>query len=110
MITLGRVRVTFSITRHVVNDGVLRLELAGEVVLTSCDQIEEAIRDAVVAGNAAELIIDLGAVGFLDSTGIQVLVTGYRLADSHGTAYWVINAREAVLSVLTIVGVFDRRP
>ncbi|WP_162907479.1 STAS domain-containing protein [Allorhizocola rhizosphaerae] len=100
----------FTLTRHVVNDGVLRLQLAGDVDLTTCDEVAEAIHDAIVTCNAAELIIDLGAVGFLDSTGIRALVIGRRLAEEHGVAYWVTNARDMVRTVLTVVGVLETRP
>jgi anti-anti-sigma factor len=57
-------------------DGVLRLDVAGEVDLAVADDLREAIDKALAGDRAAELIIDFGAVTFLDSAGISALLAG----------------------------------
>jgi anti-anti-sigma factor len=50
------------------------------------------------------VIIDLGAVTFLGSSGLRALLTAQRVAGEHDAALTVQNARGIVLHVLTISG------
>lgn len=99
--------MNLAVSRHVVNDAVVRIAVAGEIDLSTCDSVASAIQDVVTADRAAELIVDLDQVTFLDSTGVRVLVAGQRLARQHGSAYLVINARGIVHRVLEVSGVLD---
>jgi anti-anti-sigma factor len=96
---------SLSIEPHLVNDGVLRLAIAGEVDLSTCELLGATIRAVVAAGHVAELVVDLDRVTFHDSTGIAVLVDGHNFAVAHGVAYLVINPNNMVHDVLSITGV-----
>jgi anti-anti-sigma factor len=92
-------------TQHAVNDGVLRLAIAGEVDLANSDLLNNTITNLITAGHVAELIIDLDQVTFLDSSGIHALVRGRKLAQAFGIAYLITNPRKTVRQVLDITGV-----
>jgi anti-anti-sigma factor len=94
-----------SLERHVVNDGVIRLAVAGEIDLATCQPLSAAIREAIVSDRVAELIVDLDKVAFLDSSGVRTLVEGMRLAHVEGVTLSVMNARGIVREVLDITGV-----
>lgn len=96
---------TISIEPHTVNDGVLRLAVAGEVDLSTCDVLGDTIRDAVTGGHLAELVVDLNEVTFLDSAGLAALVDGHNLAAELGVAYVVTPASSLVHDVLDMTGV-----
>jgi anti-anti-sigma factor len=96
---------TFSIDRHPVNDGVLRLALTGEVDLANSDVLADAISTAIKTWSVAEVVVDLDQVTFLDSTGISVLMTGYNLAADYGVAYFVVNPHDLVRRTLHITRV-----
>jgi anti-sigma B factor antagonist len=93
------------IDKFEVNDGVVRLAVAGEVDLATCDQLRAALEDALTDPRTAELIVDLDWVSFLDSQGIHALIRGHELAAERGIAYFVTNARRPVHRVLDITGV-----
>jgi anti-sigma B factor antagonist len=67
-------------------DGVTVLAVGGEIDLVTAPSFEKAINE-VLADNPRNLVIDLSAVTFLASAGLQLLVsTNERLAASTGFA------------------------
>jgi anti-sigma B factor antagonist len=94
-----------SIDRHDVSDGVVRLAVAGEVDLATCDQLRTAIQASLADAHVAELIIDLDQVTFLDSTGIRTLVQGRNHATENGISWYVTNPNHMVHRVLAVTGV-----
>ncbi|MGK5739474.1 STAS domain-containing protein [Micromonospora sp. URMC 103] len=78
----------------------------GEIDLSTADELQREI-EAAVAGEAATVIVDLTAVSFLDSAGINVLLRGRRLADEQGKVYQVSNAHGMVQQLLRMTGVWD---
>ncbi len=95
----------FSLDEYPVDDGVLRLAVAGEVDLANSEVLADAIRTAIKTWSVAELVVDLDQVTFLDSTGISVLMGGYNLAADYGVAYFVVNPPDLVRRTLDITGV-----
>ena len=70
----------FSIQTSTTGD-VLILSVAGDVDLTTAPELAQAIR--LVPELTSRVVVDLSAVTFLDSSGINVLVSGKRaLAES----------------------------
>lgn len=94
------------IDEQVGGDGATVLVVAGEVDMSTVQPLRSAIVDVLDRG-APELVVDLDAVTFLDSTGISVLVLGRRTATGTGTRYRVVNARDMVARVLEVTGVRD---
>ena len=66
--SVGHLRV-----RGILQDGVARLRLQGEVDLASAQSVRAAVCDALDEG-ATEITLDLEAVTLLDSTGLSVLL------------------------------------
>ena len=71
------------ITRHDVNDALVRLAVQGEIDLATVGQLGDAIA-RTVAGGCAEVIVDLADVGFCDSTGIRAIVQARNAAALEG--------------------------
>ncbi len=63
------------------------LSLRGELDLTSAQTFERELR-AVESGNPRQLVIDLSALEFMDSTGLRTLLSARERAqeDGHGLA------------------------
>ncbi|MEU6206766.1 STAS domain-containing protein [Micromonospora musae] len=78
----------------------------GEIDLATADELQREI-EAAVAGPASAVTVDLGEVTFLDSAGINALLTGRRIADDHHKPYHVTNARGMVRQLLRLTGVWD---
>ncbi|MGN9893477.1 anti-sigma factor antagonist [Micromonospora sp. L31] len=81
------------------------VRLAGECDLAAREELTAALL-AAVAG-APVVLVDAGALDFLDSTGIHGLVTAHHAARAAGGRLYVVNARGPVANVLAITGVAD---
>jgi anti-sigma B factor antagonist len=88
------------------------LEVAGEVDVYTGPTLRDRIAD-LLDGGAHDLIVDLGRVDFIDSTGLGVLVGALNRARELGGSLQLICAQERVLKLLRITGldqVFTVKP
>ncbi len=84
-----------------------------EQVLGGADAValSTVVRDAVAAG-AAVLVLDLGGVTMMNSSGLGMLVATLSTASKHNTALRLANVPEKVASLLSmtqLTQVFDIR-
>ncbi|MFH8974493.1 STAS domain-containing protein [Streptomyces sp. NPDC017890] len=91
------------ITRTTTDEGVGIVILAGEVDLDGSSQLHDVLLSSVQT--APGTVVDLGEVAFLDSSGINVLISAHRAAESHGVWFRLAAAQHAVERVLQLVGV-----
>jgi anti-anti-sigma factor len=77
------------------------LHISGELDITARDDLGDAIRAALDAGN---VVVDLGGVTFLDSEALGALIDGYNQAQARPAGYRVVNARGLVARVLQVSG------
>jgi anti-anti-sigma factor len=89
-------------TRVTVDSGRVVVALAGELDLAARDELTSTLLAAVDSGDV--VVVDLGAVEFLDSSGIHALVTAHHAARRAGSELYVINARGIVAHVLDLTG------
>jgi len=69
-------------------DDVLVLSVGGEVDLTTAPELAQAIR--LVPEPTSRVVVDLSAVTFLDSSGLNVLVSGKRTLAESGVDLCVV--------------------
>jgi anti-sigma B factor antagonist len=84
------------------------LTLSGELDLSSAPELEQAIREAKPAESGRRLLFDLSSLGFMDSTGVSVLIASKQNADADG---WLIAIRRPngqVRRLLELVGLLER--
>jgi anti-anti-sigma factor len=79
--------------------------LAGECDLSVRDELTSALLGAV--GEGREVVVDMGALRFLDSSGVHGLITAYHAAKRDGVPLHVVNAGGIVADVLDLTGVAD---
>ncbi|MFE5402164.1 STAS domain-containing protein [Streptomyces sp. NPDC056580] len=94
----GGLSTTLSVT-----DGIHVLTVAGEIDHQTGDTFRQALE--VPDAPRPRVVVDLGQVTFMDSSGINVLITTHRaLSDTGG---WLRLARpcESVQRVLHLVGI-----
>jgi anti-sigma B factor antagonist len=84
----------------------LCLTARGEVDSASAPGLRERL-EAVVTSGAAEVVVDLTAVSFLDSAGLCALAVGHKLAQGHGTRLRVLAAGRAVVRPMQVTGLWD---
>jgi anti-sigma B factor antagonist len=75
----------------------------GEIDLATVPALREAISEHIVAGRT-NLLVDLRAVTFLDSTGLGVLVGAAKKAHGGGGCLRLVCDNDRVLRLLRITG------
>ena len=74
----------------------------GEVDVFTAEKLKAALHDSEASCGPHDLIVDLSAVTFLDSTGIGVLVGALRRRREHDAALHLVSAQDSILKILSI--------
>lgn len=88
------------------------VSLGGEIDVYTAPFVRERL-DEVIHDGKVDIVVDLTAVRFLDSTGLGVLVGRLKLTRSLGGALRLVSREERVLKVFQITGldkVFEIHP
>ena len=96
------------ITEHLVDDGVLRLAVAGEIDLATADALFDTVRTVLATAHPAEVIVDLAEVTLCDSVGVDALMRARDAATAQAVDLVVINPQGIVRRVLDVTGTLDR--
>ena len=83
------------------DDGVARLVVHGELDLGTSPQLEEAIARAA---SAKRIDVDLSNMGFMDSSGLAVLLSARKNAETEGRELHVGGVNEHVRRLLDLTG------
>jgi anti-sigma B factor antagonist len=79
------------------------LEVAGEIDVYTAPQLRERLIELVESG-ARRVVVDLGRVEFLDSTGLGVLVGALKRLRGVGGELSLVCAQERLLKIFRITG------
>ncbi|MFI8194233.1 STAS domain-containing protein [Streptomyces sp. NPDC085946] len=91
---------------HSVVDGIRVVTVDGEID----HDVKDALGDALRSGDGAtppRIVVDLGGVTFLDSSGINVFVAAHQALSGADGWLRLAGAQPSVLRVLQLVGVDD---
>jgi anti-sigma B factor antagonist len=83
--------------------GQVVVVVAGEVDMATAPVLERALLSYRDCG----VLVDLSAVGFLDSSGLTVLVQAYTRLQQAGHTLRTTGEREIVLTVMRIAGLLN---
>ena len=78
--------------------------LTGEIDLAREAELDEQVQD-YLAGVAVDVVIDLGSVTFMDSSGLGFVARLYREAKERGGTVTVTNPQSQVDRLMRITGV-----
>lgn len=76
------------------------VSLAGEIDLHSSPEARKLILACLQEGRPT--LVDLGAVGYIDSSGVASLVEGFQLARQRQLDFGLVGVSAAVLNVLKL--------
>jgi anti-sigma B factor antagonist len=91
------------VTQEDVDERTHVIALRGELDVTTVPALAEPLRRAIAAGKTA-VVIDLGELTFLDSTGLMVLLNGLRRVIRQGGRLAVACSNPTVLRLFEITG------
>jgi anti-sigma B factor antagonist len=84
-------------------DGRRVLAVGGEVDVYSAPNVREKLQ-SMITTEEPDLIVDLSAISFIDSTGLGVLVGGQNRSAEAGGSLRLVCAQERVLKLFRITG------
>jgi anti-sigma B factor antagonist len=84
--------------------GGLRVPLDGEIDLDAVPRLRAQIDEALASETTGTVVFDLSACTFLDSSGLQALVSAVRAVEARQRPARVVGARGVVLRVLQLTG------
>ena len=88
---------------HYSKDGIEVVDVEGEIDIYTAPRLRELLIDLVSKGSY-QLIVDLEKVGFLDSTGLGVLVGGLKRVRPHDGWLDLVCTQERILKIFKITG------
>ena len=83
--------------------GVCTVNLAGEVDVYSAPRLKQELVSAI-EGGCANVIVNLEQVGFIDSSGLGVLVSALRRARERDGVVRIVCTRDNILKIFRITG------
>jgi anti-sigma B factor antagonist len=100
---------TFAIDLASPGAGSVRIEVRGDVDLSTSPELDETLRRALDAGNS--VVLDLSEVTFIDSTGLNTLIRALKACETNGGALALTTNLPAQVSrVFEITGLDDLFP
>ena len=85
-------------------DGCAVLAVSGEVDLATAPQLREALTGLVADGHT-QVVVDLTATEFLDSTGLGALITGLKRVRARGGDLRIVCTSPRVCKVFEITSI-----
>lgn len=85
-------------------EGVLIAGISGDLDHHSAAPIREAIDRMAESAMPKVLVLDFGGVGFMDSSGIGLIMGRYKLMDSMGGSVRVEHASSQLKKVIRLAG------
>ena len=88
---------------HYAKDGIEVIDVQGEIDIYTAPRLRELLINLVSKGNY-QLVVNLDKVGFLDSTGLGVLVGGLKRVRAHDGSLDLVCTRQRILKIFRITG------
>ena len=82
----------------------LIVQIDGEIDHHSADTIRAAVDKAYERTNAKHIIFDMARVGFMDSSGVGLLIGRYRAAEGMGGKVYAVGMREPLRRLFDLAG------
>ena len=81
-----------------------RIEVRGDIDLAVATKVLDAIVSPEVAAGQDTVIVDVGGVTFIDSSGLTALVEARQALDAQGVEMWLHDPPPPVVRILQVVG------
>ena len=91
---------------HYSKDGTEVVTVEDETGTCTAPRLRELLIDLVSQGSY-QLVVNLDKVGFLDSTGLGVLVGGLRRVRAHDGSLDLVCTQQRILKILKITGLTE---
>jgi anti-anti-sigma factor len=93
--------------RHAVEGTTATFHLSGELDTSAARAVDRAI-DEVIAGGVTSLVIDLGQISFIDSSGLRSLIRARQALGDGADSVKLRNPQPSTMRLLEITGLQDQ--
>lgn len=100
----------FAIEHTAQGDGAVTLSLAGELDITSAGGLEQRLQALLEQDRTSRIVLDLGGLSFIDSTGLRAIVIGADACKSRGCELLLVPGPPAVQRLFELTGLIDVLP
>ncbi|MDP9118056.1 MAG: STAS domain-containing protein [Actinomycetota bacterium] len=97
----------FSINGSESSETEWRIAITGELDIATADELRAAGETSLARPGLSALTIDLGGLGFIDSTGISALLVIRNSAEERGIEFSLVNVPDVAARVLAITGLSE---
>jgi anti-anti-sigma factor len=98
-----------TLSLHTFQDAdAVRVEVSGELDLSSALTFEEALRRVEDQTRAPLIVLDLRDLKFMDSTGLRLILSAHARAVNKGRKLAIVQGGDAIRRIFRITGVFSR--
>ena len=91
---------------HYAKDGIEVIDVQGEIDMYTAPRLRELLINLVSKGDY-QLVVNLDKVGFLDSTGLGVLVGGLKRVRAHDGSLDLVCTQQRILKIFRITGLTE---
>ncbi len=91
---------------HYASDGIEVIDAQGEIDIYTAPRLRDLLID-LVSKNNYHLVVNLEKVGFLDSTGLGVLVGGLKRVRAHDGSLDLVCTQQRILKIFRITGLTE---
>lgn len=85
-------------------DRLLIVRIDGDIDHHSCEEIRSKIDKEITIKNPKSILFDMEQVGFMDSSGIGVLIGRYKLISNNGGKAGMTNVKPQIMRLCEICG------
>jgi len=93
----------FNVEVESLDGGVGALSISGELDQSTAAELREPLHEAINTG-AGAVMIDMTKCGFIDSTGLGVLVEGLKRVKTRGGEFSIVATQDKILKIFDITG------
>lgn len=86
-------------------DGLVHLTALGEIDMTTGDEFRHELLAVLAEPDLRRLLIDVGALTFMDSHAVAVLIRAHQTAEERGVGFAVTHTNRVIRSILEMLGV-----
>ena len=89
-------------------EGIVVVRPKGDLDIATTPLLDEILRD--LASRGASAVLDLADTEFIDSSGLQTILTAYAASQRDGFGLTMLPGPPAVMKVFELAGIEDRLP
>nr|WP_184080565.1 STAS domain-containing protein [Nocardiopsis mwathae] len=98
-----------TITTRNHDDGLV-ITLDGEIDMATEEQFHQAVLDSVGTRPYSRVVLDCARLGFIDSSGLRVLIQSHKIAKEHYTGVFIAAPTDRVARLLHVTRINTRIP